>query len=438
MDEILKSAENNSLSEKQLKDLKTIVSGRIDIFRCSFSSGPPAKLPPLKIELTADAKPVKVRLRKYSADQRKFLATFIKSLVSHGMVYPNPTSKWACAPLLVPKTGAEYRFTTNLRPVNFFTVKHQFPMPNIEHDLDELRESKCFANVDMSHSFWQLMLALEPQDCQSIITPEGIFTPTRVSHGTTNAVTHLQPSFTAIIPDDPNPNVLFCLDDILIHTPTTERLQESIRSFFSLCVDHNIKLHPAKCVLFAKEIRWCGRFISSEGVRYDPRRLNALLSMEPPTTGVHLQKLLCALQWVKQGIPNFTELMVPLHDLLERIYDQVEKRTKQAVSLILLSDQGWSKTERTAFESCKTALAHQVTLAHRDLSQRLCVYTDASDMVWSGIITQVPLSDVSKPHMHQRHSPLSFLSRRLNATQLAWSVLEKEAFAVLNTLDRMH
>ena len=50
----------------------------------------------------------------------------------------------------------------------------------------------------------------------------------------------------------------------------------------------------------------------------------------------------------------------------------------------------------------------------------------------------MPVDDVSKPHKDQRHSPLAFLSGRFNATQLGWSVLEKEAFAVLHTLDRMH
>lgn len=97
---------------------------------------------------------MKIRLRKYSADQRRFLFAFVKTLVKHGMAYSNPTSKWACAPLLVPDPGVEYRFTSDLRSVNVFTVKHKFPMPNIEHELDSLKTSMVFANVDMSHSYW--------------------------------------------------------------------------------------------------------------------------------------------------------------------------------------------------------------------------------------------------------------------------------------------
>ena len=58
---------------------------------------------------------------------------------------------------------------------------------------------------------------------------------------------------------------------------------------------------------------------------------------------------------------------------MERIYSLTDKRTKRSVSRVLLASHGWSKTELDAFEACKKALANQVTLAHRDPTQRLCV-----------------------------------------------------------------
>ena len=57
-----------------------------------------------------------------------------------------------------------------------------------------------------------------------MITPDGIFTPTRVLHGTTSAVTHLQSSLTSIIPEDLKPNIVIWLDYILLFAPTVEQL----------------------------------------------------------------------------------------------------------------------------------------------------------------------------------------------------------------------
>ena len=58
---------------------------------------------------------------------------------------------------------------------------------------------------------------------------------------------------------------------------------------------------------------------------------------------------------------------------MERVYALTNKRTKRSVSRVLLASHGWGKTELDAFEACKKALANQVTLAHRDPTQRLCV-----------------------------------------------------------------
>lgn len=267
---------------------------------------------------------------------------------------------------------------------------------------------------------------------------DGIYSPTRVLHGTTNAVTHLQSALDLTLPTNLRPFLLKWLDEILLHSPNEVVLLDNVLAMFKYCNYRQIKLHPLKCLPFAKEARWCVRIISSDGIKYDPRRMQGLLDTEPPTTGSELQQFLCALQWVKNGIPNFSALVAHLHEFMEKFYEHVGKRTKRAVANVQLTNLCWSHTQRTKFENCKTALAYQVTLSHRDRSKRLCVYTDASDHVWSGIFTKVPLRDTSKPHVEQRHDPLAFLSGRFNTTQYGWSILEKEAFAVMATLERMH
>ncbi len=55
-----------------------------------------------------------------------------------------------------------------------------------------------------------------------------------------------------------------------------------------------------------------------------------------------------------------------------------------------LSTVGWSEEHNRQFEKCKVAISHQCILKHRDPSMRLFLYTDVSDSVWSGIVTQAP------------------------------------------------
>lgn len=84
------------------KDQKSsIVHERTDIFRSNFSSGLPAQVPLLKIDLVADVVPVRVRLHNYSSGQKEFWSTIVSELVDSGMIYPNPTSPLESSPLLV-------------------------------------------------------------------------------------------------------------------------------------------------------------------------------------------------------------------------------------------------------------------------------------------------------------------------------------------------
>lgn len=160
--------------------------------------------------------------------------------------------------------------------------------------------------------------------------------------------------------------------------------------------------------------------------------------MQPPTTGAHLQQFICAIQWVKTGIPDFSYLIAPLQNFMEKVYDRAGKRTNRAVASIKLRILGWGKQEQKTFQRFKKSLANLVTLAHRDEEQRLCIYTDASDVVWSAIVTQVPYEDLDKRYKQQRHSPLAFCSGNFNATQVGWSTLEKEGYAIMETIARMH
>lgn len=261
----------------------------------------------------------------------------MEELQSSGIVYPNPFSAWACSPLIVPKPGpSHWRFSADLKPVNHFTVPFQYPIPVVEHELTNTCKSKFFANVDFTHSYWQLRLHEDSQECQSIITPDGIYSSTRVLHGTTNAVLYLQSFLAPHLPPTLRDRVLLLVDDWLFHEETIENLLHSIRSFLAFCVECNWLLNPCKCNFFLHEAKWCGRLISQSGIRHDPRNLNGPLEMDCPVTGGQLQQFLCAMQWVRSAIPRFQALVQELHDFLERVYSHMCKRTKRAVARVSL------------------------------------------------------------------------------------------------------
>ena len=63
--------------------------------------------------------------------------------------------------------------------------------------------------------------------------------------------------------------------------------------------------------------------------------------------------------------------------------------------------------------------------------------TDASDFHWGIILTQVPKKHLKVSVHDQEHEPLAFIGGSFNAFQLRWSIIEKEAFPIMESLDKL-
>lgn len=237
----------------------------------------------------------------------------VSRLIQCDMIVPNPSAAWACEPLLVSKTGPTgFRITVDLCAVNDYIVLHHFPMLNIEQELTSVSGSKIFAKFDCPHVYWQCSLAADSQESQSFTTPDGVYTLTRVLHGTTSAVTNLQFILAEIITNSFRKHSFFWFNDILLHRSATAGLPRALRELFAMCAIRNLILHTSKGTLYTTAVQWCGRHLSANGVRFDSSRMNELLAMKSPSIGAHLQQFICALQWVRQGIPKFSNTVSPL------------------------------------------------------------------------------------------------------------------------------
>ena len=131
---------------------------------------------------------------------------------------------------------------------------------------------------------------------------------------------------------------------------------------------------------FLRQVKWCGRIIDGEGVQLDPSRLQTLLQMPHPQSGAELQKFVCASNWMRSAVPEYTTLISPLSNLLNAVCKKVGKNNRKAVSKIPLLDCGWSQEHSGAFEAVKSALGNAVRLAHPSSEKTFCLFTDASDL----------------------------------------------------------
>jgi hypothetical protein len=282
----------------------------------------------------------------------------------------NTGAEWASPPLILPKPGPDqYRMTVDLRVPNASTKPTAWPMHNIKDELHNLHGSEVFATLDFCQGYWQIPLHKESQDCQSFITPDGVYTLTRVLHGTRNATQHLH-SVLVVMMDDIKSNIKVWLDDCLLHTKTEGDLLSTLNFFFEQCQEHALKLHASKCVLFSTTVSYCGRLITKDGVRFDPKNVEALQTMHESRSGADLVQYVAAVKWMRRAIPNYSKRVATLQAALAKVFKGKSRRTKKAAAAVSLLHL-WGPEEQAVFKHLQADVINSMTLAFPDPDKRI-------------------------------------------------------------------
>jgi Reverse transcriptase (RNA-dependent DNA polymerase) len=243
-------------------------------------------------------------------------------------VYKNTEAEWAIPPLILPKPGPDqYRMTVDLRVPNASTKPTAWPMPNLQNELHDSHGSEVFATLDFCQGYWQIPLHKDSQDCQSFITPDGEYTPTCVLHGTRNATQNLQSVFVVMM-EDIKSNIKVWLDDCLLHTNTEDNLLATLNFFFKKCQEHGLKLHASKRVFLATTVRFCGRLITKDGVRFDPKNMEAPQTMQELQKTAYLVQYVAAVNRMRSAIPNYSKRVARLQAALAKLFEDKSRRTK--------------------------------------------------------------------------------------------------------------
>ena len=138
---------------------------------------------------------------------------------------------------------------------------------------------------------------------------------------------------------------LIYLDDIVVFSHTFEEHIEKLEKVFERLVEAGLKLSPAKCNLFLKELKYLGHIVSPEGIATDPKKVECVRETPVPQTLKQLQSFLGFVGYYRRFIKDFSKISRPLYDLFKgRGGGKKNGKIKQQ----LIPFQ-WSEVHRDAF-----------------------------------------------------------------------------------------
>ena len=314
-------------------------------------------------------------------------------------------SPWGSPALFVPKKDGSMRFCINYIKLNKITTTDHFPLPRIDEILRRLSNSVYYSLLDLKNGFWQIKINPNDVPKTAFVLPFGIFEYLKLPFGLKNAPSEFSRIMYRLLGD--LPFVEIYIDDITVHSKTADLHFQHLEIIFERLKKANLKLNPAKCVWFKKEVDVLGHSVSQKGIKMNCEKVKSIKLFPTPKCVKDIQCFLGLSGYYRRFVKDYSKHAKPLTNLLEKKFT---------------NKFNWNSDCQAAFDFLKNRLTEEPILAHFDETKLCTIYTDASGYAVGAILAQ---KSESGDHV------VAYASRTLNQAEKNYSTSEKECVAVI-------
>lgn len=410
--ELIKQQKWDHLSKVQEAELEATILENHELFVVDKKELGLMKGPPANIKV-ADPQPSRGPRFRYPEKAKNLIAEMLQDMEKREIIEKS-TSAWLSPIVLVNKSDGSKRMCLDYRHVNKHLATDIYPLPRLEELVDQAAGYQYYATLDMREAYFQILLDENSRDLTAFSDGVTLYRFRRLPFGLSCSpaifTRHMANLLSPLIKEGWMKNYL---DDLIIWAPDFATLTQRLRKAFTLLKENGVKLNLSKCELAKQEVTFLGFRISREGSQPDPKNVEAVLKMKPPTKVKEVRRFLGMAGFYRKHVPNFAKIATPLTNLTKKT--QLFKWTEQC---------------QHSFEILKECLARAPILARAQTNQPFFVTTDASNSHVGGVISQTQSDGNIKP--------LGYFSKKLNPTESRYSATDKEALAVVLVCRHFH
>jgi hypothetical protein len=177
-----------------------------------------------------------------------------------------------------------------------------------------------------------------------------------------------------------------------------------VQQVLKILSEASFRVNLKKSFFAREELEYLGYVITRQGVKPQPKKVEAILRLQPPKGVRDLRRFLGMVNFYRDMFRRRSHILAPLTAM-------AGKNAKFQ----------WTDKCQQSFETIKQIIAKEVILAFPDFSKPFHIYTDASDYQLGAVI------------MQDDH-PLAFYSRKMNQAQQNYDTGEQELLSIVETL----
>ena len=316
--------------------------------------------------------------------------------------------------------GSAPRMCVDLRAYNVRYVGEYFKIPEIRDCLNTISQSRYYSALDATASFH--MVPLKEDDGPTPSSHQIAFTlPNseryayrKLPFGTKDSSFVFSRVLSQILADYQEQASIY-IDDVCLHTDTIDAQIALLAKVLPRLIAAGVRLNPRKTKLIADRVDVLGHTVSHDKIEIQTEKLDAIRTLEQPTSRKELQSLVGVLSWSRRFVADYATIAEPLTRLL---------RKGQPTEW----PDCWGTEQETAFRQLQTAMLTHPSLATPNFKIPFEVWTDASDLGIGAVLVQ-EAADGTK-------CAVEFYSKQLSPAEKKYAACEKEALAVLRALTR--
>src|SRR5258705_224351 len=345
------------------------------------------------------------------------LKEWLEENMSKGFIRQS-SSPFAAPVLFAKKPGGGLRFCIDYRDINSKTVKNRYPLPLIKETLNLLGNARIYTKLDVRGAYNLLRVKEGDEHKLAFRTRYGLYEPTVMQFGTTNAPADFQGYINNVIREALDDFASAYLDNVLIYSDSEEEHVGHVKWIMQRLLEAGLYLKPEKCEFHKETVRYLGLIISTKGISMDEDKVETVRnwSKEKKTENGRLNNLFEVQQFL--GFCNYYRRFIPKYSEKAEPLTRLTKKDEPFM---------WGSEQQLAFEMMVTAFTTAPALRHFDHEREVIIETDASDYVSAGVLSQRDDEGV----LH----PVAYYSKKHSPAECNYDIYEKELMAIIKALE---
>ncbi|KAK5833607.1 hypothetical protein PVK06_017458 [Gossypium arboreum] len=161
------------------------------------------------------------------------------------------------------------------------------------------------------------------------------------------------------------------IDDILVYSEIEAKHDEHLCTVLQVLREKELYAKFSKCEFWLRDLTFLGNVVSAEGIRVDPRKIEAILEWKPPRSVSEIQSFLGLAGYYRRFVEGFSVMAAPLTKLI-----------RKGVPFV------WTEKQQEAFERLKKVLTEAPVLIQPESGKDFTVYNDASHVGLGCVLMQ--------------------------------------------------